>query len=127
MKLVALLSALLVSIGALVVGCNTAQVTAPAVQDAGLPCAQRAPIVTCDASAPTSPTSCTGGAMLQPIVSEGVDASFVVPTGSYEQGCTISFWAQDVSSADCIRTESCACDPDAGASEGGPAAWSCGL
>jgi hypothetical protein len=115
---------------AFVVGCNTAQVSTPPLLDAGPPCPTRAAIFTCEAGAP-SPTDCTGGATLNPIVGQGTDAGGTVPAGSYVLGCTISFWVQDVASSDCLPTEPCTCvAPDAGADGGTTSAagvWTCAL
>jgi hypothetical protein len=121
---------------ALEIGCNTANVTQPAPIDAGPPCPTRAPTLTCEAGAPVAatPGTCTGGVTLVPDVGEGIDASSIVPAGSYQAGCTISFWVQDIASSDCLPTEPCRCvagsvAEDAGASDAGAsaAAWSCVL
>jgi hypothetical protein len=128
---------LLVPLFALEIGCNTATVTQPAPIDAGPPCPTRPPTLTCEAGAPASATSgtCTGGMTIVPDVGEGIDAASMVPAGSYQAGCTIAFWVQDIASSDCLPTEPCRCVAgsvvdDGGASDAGttsPAAWSCAL
>jgi hypothetical protein len=112
------------------IGCNTAQISQAAPVDAGPPCSVRTPILTCDGGS-TSPTACSGGVTLSPDVGENVDASSLVPVGSYDVNCTVSFWVQDVASPDCLPTEPCTCtgadggaaSPDGGAAS--PGVWSC--
>jgi hypothetical protein len=120
-------------------GCNTAQITTPPLVDAGPPCPSRAPTITCDAGALPTPGACSGSVPVLPIVGEGTDASTTVPAGSYELGCTVSFWVQDVASPDCLPTQPCTCvspdsgaplDEDGGATDGAappvsPGVWTC--
>jgi hypothetical protein len=127
---------------ALAAGCSSAQLSVPPPVDAGPPCPSRAPVLTCDAGAAPSANACSGGLTLYPTVGQGTDAASPVPAGSYEVGCTIKFWVQDVASADCIPTQACTCDAfdagspasgDGGAPEEGgavatgPGAWTCSL
>jgi hypothetical protein len=128
---------LLVPLLALEIGCNTATVTQPPPIDAGPPCPTRAPTLTCEAGAPAAatPSTCSGEITVVPDVGEGIDASSKVPAGSYQAGCTIAFWVQDIASSDCLPTEPCKCiagsaTDDGGLSDGGTtslAAWSCAL
>jgi hypothetical protein len=104
-----------------VIGCNTAQISQAANVDAGPACSTLKPIATCDGGS-KSPNACAGGVTLSPDVGENVDASAIVPPGSYDPSCTVAFWVQDVASPDCLPTEPCACI-DGGATS--PGVWSC--
>lgn len=110
---------------ALAFGCNTAQISQPSNIDAGPPCEDLHPVISCDASAAT-PGACPGEVT---VVLDYPDASNTIPPGSYPPGCTVSFFVQDRASALCNRAPACTCpeaDPDAGEA-GAPDAgvWSC--
>jgi len=132
MKCLALLFAPLLALG---IGCNTAQVTQPAIIDAGPPCATIPPQITCDAGEVT-PGACEGQVT---VTLDFPDASNVIPAGSFKLGCQATFYVQDPASPTCLLPPSCVCGPpdagvadDAGegASDGGvtatpPGVWSC--
>jgi hypothetical protein len=136
MKLVTLVFAPLAALAVFALGCNTAQVTTPPLVDAGPPCPQLAPVVSCDAGAWPTPGACTGGVTL---VLDLPDASNTLAAGSYALGCTVGFFVADPASADCLRAPACTCvsadagpvDPDAGDVDAGalgetpPGVWQC--
>ncbi len=108
-------------------GCNTAQISQPPLTDAGPVCETIPPVFTCEAGVP-SPTSCSGGVTLSPVVGDGVDASFVVPVGSYADNCTVQIKVSAPGETGCLPTHPCVCADDAGVQEDGAAAppgWFC--
>jgi hypothetical protein len=114
--------------------CNTAQISTPPLVDAGAPCPDQPPAVSCDAAAPT-PGACAGNVTVAIDSAEYPDASNTITPGSYALGCTVQFFVPDTSSASCLRAQPCTCSPpDAGASdagdagdaeEGTPGVWNC--
>jgi hypothetical protein len=120
-------------------GCNTAQISQPAQVDAGPPCENITPLLTCDAGAAPAPGNCAGNV---PVVLDvtAADAGNTIPAGSFAPGCTVAFFYQDPASAVCNRAPACTCvGADAGGGgdgggEAGPAeagapagssVWSC--
>lgn len=125
-----------VAIAPFTVGCNTAQVTQPAIIDAGPACPLKPPVVSCDAGTFTV-GACAGGVTVQLDSADAPDASNTITAGSYALGCTVAFYVPDNSSPDCLRAEPCTCvsplagddaGDDAGADAGGavpPGVWQC--
>jgi hypothetical protein len=132
MKCMALLLAPLLT---LAFGCNTAQISTPALVDAGAPCPEQAPAVSCDAGPAQTAGACAGGVTVAIDSAEDPDASNTIPAAYYPLGCTVQFFVPDTSSASCLRAQPCTCSvPDAGASDGGdgggaaqsaPGVWEC--
>jgi hypothetical protein len=127
MKYTALLFAPLL---ALACGCNTAQISTPPLVDAGLPCPEQAPAVTCDAGPSQPPGACAGGVVVAIDSAEDPDASNTIPADFYPLGCSVQFFVPDTSSASCLRAQPCTCAaPDAGADAGDagglPGVWQC--
>jgi hypothetical protein len=120
MKCIALLFAPLL---AAALGCNTAQISQPAPIDAGLPCPETPPAVSCDAGATQTAGACAGGVTLAIDSAEVPDASNTIPPGYFTLGCTVQFFVPDttageISGASCLRAEPCTCAAaDAGASD----------
>jgi hypothetical protein len=134
MKYATRLFAPLAALSLFALGCNTAQVTTPPLVDAGPPCPELAPVVSCDAGAAPTPGACSGGVTL---VLDVPDAANTVAPGSYALGCTVGFFVADPASPDCLRAPACTCvAPDGGATEGdggdldaggatSPGVWQC--